>query len=464
MELSEALRSPNPFEYKSRVPIHQDGTCNGLQHYAALGGDTAGAQQVNLIPSETPFDVYSGIADTVRELVEKDVELQHPLALMMKGKITRKLVKQTVMTNTYGVTFLGAIAQVTARMEDTQKDDGFTDAEIRQCAKYITTQIFKSFGKLFTGAQAIQMWLSTSARIISKSISQSELDLQTLRDSQILQEIGGDSFKKAVREALYGSLTESAALIEEEIPKVDASIDPIDELLSMAEEEETDKIQGFKKDERNHFIINKDDDSTSKSPMRLASVTWTTPLGLPIVQPYRNYKSKVVKTVIQNISVRDTTSPSEVDSLKQASAFPPNFIHSLDASHMMLSAIACKSEGLHFASVHDSYWCHATDVDKMSRILRDAFVQLHEKDIMAELKAEFEVRFRGYKTPIKYKLDKEEKSRFREYLIQSGRLKEGSNRKIKTDVVIWVDFRIPPIPAKGDFNVESVKASKYFFH
>ena len=59
MELSEALRSPNPFEYKSRVPIHQDGTCNGLQHYAALGGDTAGAQQVNLIPSETPFDVYS---------------------------------------------------------------------------------------------------------------------------------------------------------------------------------------------------------------------------------------------------------------------------------------------------------------------------------------------------------------------------------------------------------------------
>ncbi len=47
-----------------------------------------------------------------------------------------------------------------------------------------------------------------------------------------------------------------------------------------------------------------------------------------------------------------------VNSMKQASAFPPNFIHSLDATHMMLSSIACKNNGLYFASVHDSYWTH----------------------------------------------------------------------------------------------------------
>ncbi|RKP05385.1 DNA-dependent RNA polymerase, partial [Thamnocephalis sphaerospora] len=46
IELTEALRSPDPEKYKSRLPIHQDGTCNGLQHYAALGGDSAGATQV----------------------------------------------------------------------------------------------------------------------------------------------------------------------------------------------------------------------------------------------------------------------------------------------------------------------------------------------------------------------------------------------------------------------------------
>lgn len=31
-----------------------------------------------------------------------------------------------------------------------------------------------------------------------------------------------------------------------------------------------------------------------------------------------------------------------VNAVKQASAFPPNFIHSLDATHMMLTALECR--------------------------------------------------------------------------------------------------------------------------
>lgn len=45
----------------------QDGSCNGLQHYAALGRDSVGAASVNLLPSELPQDVYSGVAAQVRE-------------------------------------------------------------------------------------------------------------------------------------------------------------------------------------------------------------------------------------------------------------------------------------------------------------------------------------------------------------------------------------------------------------
>lgn len=36
-EIVDAMRSPNPAEFMSGFPIHQDGSCNGLQHYAALG-------------------------------------------------------------------------------------------------------------------------------------------------------------------------------------------------------------------------------------------------------------------------------------------------------------------------------------------------------------------------------------------------------------------------------------------
>lgn len=45
----------------------QDGSCNGLQHYAALGRDTIGATSVNLMPCEEPQDVYSGVAQQVSE-------------------------------------------------------------------------------------------------------------------------------------------------------------------------------------------------------------------------------------------------------------------------------------------------------------------------------------------------------------------------------------------------------------
>jgi DNA-directed RNA polymerase len=46
IELTNALRSSRPAEYVSNLPIHQDGSCNGLQHYAALGGDILGAEKV----------------------------------------------------------------------------------------------------------------------------------------------------------------------------------------------------------------------------------------------------------------------------------------------------------------------------------------------------------------------------------------------------------------------------------
>lgn len=36
---------------------------------------------------------------------------------------------------------------------------------------------------------------------------------------------------------------------------------------------------------------------------------------------------------------------------RQRTAFPPNFVHSLDGSHMMMTAVACKKEGLNFAGI-----------------------------------------------------------------------------------------------------------------
>lgn len=47
---------------------------------------------------------------------------------------------------------------------------------------------------------------------------------------------------------------------------------------------------------------------------------------------------------------------------KQRNAFPPNFIHSIDSSHMMLTAIHSQAAGISFASVHDCFWTHPSTV------------------------------------------------------------------------------------------------------
>ena len=99
-ELTNALRSPVPEDYKSHLPVQQDGTCNGLQHYAALGGDETGAAQVNLAEGAKPADVYTAVAKIVNANLERDLTGDDPqkakVASELHGKVTRKVVKQTV--------------------------------------------------------------------------------------------------------------------------------------------------------------------------------------------------------------------------------------------------------------------------------------------------------------------------------------------------------------------------------
>lgn len=102
IEISGAIQSGDPENFLSNLPVQQDGTCNGLQHYAALGGDLAGAEAVNLINAERPGDVYGKVAQKVSKIVDRDAAHGVELAQLLQGKVTRKTVKQTVMTTVYG--------------------------------------------------------------------------------------------------------------------------------------------------------------------------------------------------------------------------------------------------------------------------------------------------------------------------------------------------------------------------
>lgn len=100
-------------------------------------------------------------------------------------------------------------------------------------------------------------------------------------------------------------------------------------------------------------------------------MSWISPLGLPVTQPYRREAHYAVKTVLQNVILTLNSDLLPVSSKKQKTAFPPNFVHSLDATHMLMTCLKMKEQKLTFAAVHDSYWTHAADVSTMNTVSRN---------------------------------------------------------------------------------------------
>jgi len=97
-------------------------------------------------------------------------------------------------------------------------------------------------------------------------------------------------------------------------------------------------------------------------------MSWITPLGLPVLQPYRKHITHTVRTVMQNVTLSLNHEALPVSKQKQRTAFPPNYVHSLDSTHMMMTSLKMKERGLYFTAVHDSYWTHPCDVEIMNEV------------------------------------------------------------------------------------------------
>lgn len=122
----------------------------------------------------------------------------------------------------------------------------------------------------------------------------------------------------------------------------------------------------------------------AKETVRVANkaavaIHWVTPSGFPVEQSYKNMTSIRVDTAINGrTNLRLEIPTDDLDYRKQCSAIAPNWIHSLDASHMALTVLACKEAGVDsFAVIHDSFGTHAADTDTLFGIVRDTFVDMY---------------------------------------------------------------------------------------
>lgn len=331
-EIVQAIDSGDPSSYLCRLSIHQDGSCNGLQHYAALGRDSLGGAAVNVIPTngcEIPQDVYTRVLEIVMKKIHIDIEIPNNVediyanwekfqsylslskkesidfkvidpvtgntkyivppvekyfkkvlangksARFVKDFVNRKVIKQSVMTSVYGVTAIGARAQVQARLLEKIYPDPThilskeEENDIYNTSIYVADLILKSLVEMFSSAKAIMDWFAQCAALVAK----------------------------------HGHV-----------------------------------------------------------------MSWITPLGLPVMQPYREVKRQQISSSLNFITLAIHNDALPVLGRKQRSAFSPNFVHSLDATHMLMTALKMKDKGLSYTAVHDSFWTHPCDVEVLNDV------------------------------------------------------------------------------------------------
>jgi DNA-directed RNA polymerase len=116
---------------------------------------------------------------------------------------------------------------------------------------------------------------------------------------------------------------------------------------------------------------------------------WTTPTGLPWTNRYHVLDVKRIRLWLQDIPVRVSVvagAKKEIDKEKSSNGVAPNFVHACDAAHLMLTANAAAREGIHIATVHDSFGCLAPHAPRFRDIIREEFVAMYEQhDVLAEV-------------------------------------------------------------------------------
>lgn len=334
-EVAAALKSGDPSTFVSHYPVHQDGSCNGLQHYAAMGRDVTGAKSVNLkSDGPAPADVYSDVVELVKKEIENDIKFQTKdatIAQLCQPYLERKVIKQSIMTTVYGVTMYGAKLQIKRQLGYKE----FPDEHIISASRYLAEKTFQCLNNLFTSARQIQNWFDQCSVVIGKG---------------------------------------------------------------------------------NH------------------AVEWETPLNFVCIQPYfkvlpqpTDMPDKVYHYLCRNSNIMRISNVN-----KQKNGFAPNFVHSLDSVHMMLTSLYCYRKGLTYGSVHDSFWTHACDVEIMSKITREQFIALHSQPILEDLSNYFIDRY-----------------------INRGDLTAEQCAKFKSIFT--------KVPEKGEFDLNDILVSPYFF-
>lgn len=321
--------------FKSKLAVAFDGSCSGLQHFSAMLRDEVGGEAVNLKPDDHAHDVYGIVAEKVKELLKKN-----------KQEGTDDTIEATEDGSSY-------LKKGTKSLAKEWLDHGVS----RSVTKRPTMTLCYGAGKFGFADQVLE-------DTVYPALAHNPL-----------------SFSKPSQASRY-----MAGLIWDSLKGVVVKA-----------------VEAMKWLQTASGLLAKDKNIEGKN----LPTTWITPAGFPVKQKYPKVRVKRLNTVLSgSIKIFDTTSGSteeaadgsvlrlafaeptdEIDSRKQKQGIAPNFVHSMDASHLMLTVCACVDKGVNaFAMIHDSYGVPAGYGSIMFTTVREVFVSTYtENDVLQDL-------------------------------------------------------------------------------
>lgn len=306
-------RSP---EYRGQIACQIDGTCNGLQHLSALFRDETAAPFVNLCASnmETPpSDLYGRVAARVLQRLSL---LRDPWARRVAAavKIDRKLCKKPVMVLPYGGT-------------RTTIEDAVLGAMLEQPLD----ALYWTHGdpRHEPGSPPLyQDWIDGNYGAFRD---------RALKDHPLLH---SDAKK------LGGLVYEC---IEELLPKAMAAMEAFRKIARHVGDRQLAWSNGF--GDKPMWIVQ------AKSKAKAARMA---------LQGFQLPGS------VRGLQIRQGS--DEVDSLAHVTGLVANFIHSLDARHLVGTAhLYYKNGGRGMGAIHDCYLARPQNIGLMGEAAREAF-------------------------------------------------------------------------------------------
>lgn len=171
------------YGYVSNLPVMVDGTCNGIQHLAALTRDEVTAKYVNLIPGDKPEDIYKFVASDLQETLDnimagggaEGAKAEYWLALTGYD-LPRSLTKRQVMVLPYGATkdafyrytrqWLDAEDPIVPLPADATDEERKAAWDLRNGrVSFLVGHLWDSVQRTVRGGMQVMQWLQDCAKV-----------------------------------------------------------------------------------------------------------------------------------------------------------------------------------------------------------------------------------------------------------------------------------------------------------